>query len=257
MTSKNVLLMGVLLFLLLVTLCSAFFWDRYNPDIETVNPGQSETAVSPSSFHTNTMEESFVEEVPIRTIPKTNSSLTVSVPKEPLKKPSPGKTVIKEHPASIRNVHAEINATDTKHQIASDRNESLRQTPSVQKNPPVKGKTSPAQESGAKKKKIIIEPVVETKVLTVSRSGQLFRWDRPYLKDLARQLKEQKNLYVVLRTPHITDVKRRYMQHIRDYMVKLGINPKRIKMVTKAKATKVSLTETQNNHVELLLTERM
>ena len=258
MTSKNVLLLGSLLFLLLVTLCSVFFWDRYNTEIATVNltEPQTDTALTSSSMQPQSEEKHFVEEVPIQSmVARHVAQQAEKAPEQRAAVTSPSETTAPtttESPRTAQTKQPEVNTT----LLQKPSQQNMQSSPKVIQQPNTEKPSKVPKKQ--KQKRVIIEPVVDTKLLTVSPSGNLYRWDKPWLRDLARRIKSQKNMQVHLKTDHMTPLKRTYMQHIRDYLVTQGIDARRVIIVSEAnRSTNIVHTNTQNNQIELLLTERM
>ncbi len=248
MTSKNILLYGAMLFLLLVTLCSAYFLDRYNPLIHTVNIPQisdCEIATLPSG------EDPFIQSIPIDILSDTNltqpekrSDTNASLPaKAPVPRVIPAKidyTLVKkeEKAASSRT------KTPANHMTAA--------TVPPQKRIRTKSRKEP-------QKRIVIEPVVLTKTMQVSASGKLYRWDKPFLSDIVQKLKRDKNLYVTITSAHTGNADRRYIQNLRRYLISHNIpkNRIRIRIAPTKSRTKIIPSDSSGHTIELSLIERI
>jgi hypothetical protein len=275
MTSKNALLLWTLFWILLVTLCSVFFWDRYNTEIATVDlTTQKIGQTTPKTEG----EKRFVEAVPIRTVAESNLSKITAAPslKRHTTLPQPQAPKPKERErAQSTPPSAAVSAQPDRTKNAAQRRQPAQapekstdinripeiaaaSRPLTVKKPAQKPeKEEPTVRKKSKRDKIIIEPVTMAKMLTVSRSGALFRLDKPFLRDIAAQLRADKRLHVVLKGAAATAVTKRYMQHIRDYLIAHHISAERIELIGAPRHTEaIELTDQQSDRIELQLIER-
>lgn len=252
MTSKYILLLGSLLFLLLVTSCIAFFLDRYHPNLIVQMPGEEMplpvTQKRSQSLPSNENGDLFLHEIPIDTLEENASSQTApaAAPKTEVATSavSPAPTI--EHNATHRPSKSvksakEASSIPTKHttakQIAAKKGAEtsvpkqpgpVSERKAAPKAPTVKQKHHPKPLS-QKRQKVIIEPVLLVKSLAVSPSGRLYRWDKPLLEDVARLVKADRRRSVELKAASATRKSHTYLQHIRHYLINHGVPGNRIR----------------------------
>ena len=245
MTSKNILLYGTLLFLLLVTTCVANFLDKHNLEIRTIEY----QAVPQEEVQPVTEKDQFIQDIPIAALlPEKNTSQKETNTSFPSAK-SVEKILHKEKERN--NTVVFKTPTDTKaHTVVQKKVSAQRKKRVIKKKQPLKIVPS---------RKIVIEPVLITKTLSCSKSGKLYRWDKPFLQDIAQKAKKNRDLFVLLHSSHITPVKRSYLQHIRAYLIKKGVasNQIRIEVDTIEKSTAIVFSDKAKNNIELSLLERI
>jgi len=246
MTSKNILFIGTMLFALLVTSCVAYFLERYNPMIETVTYTQSEQRTftpviivpEPNATLPIPHEENLTTAAAIVT--EKNVTRPVILPKKVL--PEANKTV----PKISEPVATKINRKIVPKKQKPKRPAHVKYTK----------KTKPAVNN---KNGIVIEPVLMTKTLQVSRNGRLGNTAKALLRSVARKIKAGKDRYILLSTPGITAAKRGYLKQIKAYLLHKGVKPQQIKIkITRVKSGKKYVSsDTQKDTIELSLLERI
>lgn len=264
MSSKNLLLLGSLLFLLLVTVCSVFFLDKYNPLMQSVTESEPITT---------TPADLFPQEIPIATASQTvvNTSLPekniTTAPAEP-EVPAKHEANTTDQTPSLHTVAPKIDRT--KIPAATLRKPKIPEQPlpaiAESKTTPEKIKKRVIQpkystlEVTESSQSIYIEPVILNKTLHVSESGNLHRWDKTFLNDLAKRIKRGQNLILkVNATTPVTSQKRKYMQNIRRYLISRGVPSRKIKLIIlkRTKGHEIIITDNRKEKIELALIERI
>ncbi len=256
MSSKNVLWLGSLLFLLLVTSCIAFFIDRFNPQITAVSYSSAPSAHQPRD---KTAEDRFTEHVTIATMPEAEESNRTT-----LLSPQVPDTETKSKPLTVPAKAASSATAPRPVAPASQGKPPVQQHLKVpgtkprkqhKKTPPaavdLKIKTTPA---------LIVEPVLQSEMLTPSRSGKLYRRDRLKLSKIATRTLRNRELAIVLRSDRPpTPQMKRYLTNIVHYLRRYGLSEKRIRIEATSHATESGAVrfDKKNGKIELLLIERI
>ena len=255
MSSKNVLWLGSLLFLLLVTSCIAFFIDRFNPQITAV----SYRATPPiHQSHGNIAEDRFTEHVTIATMPEAEESNRTVLPA-----PHVPESETKSKPLTVPAKAASSAAATPPVAPASQRKPSIQQHLKMPGTKPHKQhKTTPSATVDLKIKTtpaLIVEPVLQSEMLTPSRSGKLYRRDRLKLSKIATRTLRNRELAIVLRSDRpLTPKMKRYLANIAHYLHRYGLSEKRIRIEATSHATESEAVhfDKENGKIELLLIER-
>jgi hypothetical protein len=276
MSSKNLLLLGSLLFLLLVTLCSVAFIERYNPLMQTVSDEDLVSEEIASKQDTPASADLFTEEIPIATTPQPpHTPLITEENISQIPQPTTSKletNVSVEDNLSSAPLHViapkidldKLSLTTTTHAMESNKTVRTihKSEPKVRKYRKRKQKrviTAPILQ----KDKIEIEPVILNRRLHVSTTGKLHRWDKTFLNDLAHRFKQNRRLLLELyTTTPVSAPTRIYMQNIRKYLIKHGVEAENIKLIVRKERKKRGIVITDDNHnkqksIELALIERM
>ena len=238
MTSKNILVIGLMLFMLLVTSCVAYFLERYNPMIETVTYAQEE-------------QRTFT---PVIIVPEPNATATLPAQAEENKTTAAAaiekNVTLPEANITIPKVSEPV-ATKINRKIIPKKQKPKRPAPVRHEK---KTKTVVSTKSG-----IVIEPVLMTETLQASRNGRLDNSVKALLRSVAQKAKAGKDRYILLTTPGITAAKRGYLKHIKAYLLHNGVKPQQIKIkITRAKrGEKYVSSDTQKDTIELSLLERI
>ncbi|RUM67014.1 MAG: hypothetical protein DSZ05_03350 [Sulfurospirillum sp.] len=246
MTSKNILFIGALLFTLLVTSCVAYFLERFNPLIQTlpyatpqqksykqvvIIPEQNTTvSLSGENDTSNAIIKTDIETVFADPVIKTEEQTETN------------RTIPKISQQIASRVDTKIIPKEEKRHRSIIVNQPKTQKPVI-----------------VRKKGIVIQPVLLSKVLNPSRSGQLYRTDKTLLQDIAHKMKRDKNLYIVLSTLGITPKKRNYLKSVKTYLLEKGVKPGDIKLEINREDNykKYVFSDRGKDKIELLLLERI
>ncbi len=236
MTSKNILFIGGLLFLLLVTSCVAYFLERYNPHIHNVvyRPSlqNEKPLVSPVEVSLGDIEEEerntsiLREQITILSKPATEeTNRSVPLPK--------GKTIATK--------------------VVQHKSVPAKKKRRTQK------KKSPLKYVIVPKRKVIIEPVLWTKELALSPTGRLRQSDKSILMKFAQRAKQNRELSILISTSAMDTKRRSYLRQIRSYLQNRGVLPRQIKIELnrEEREKKVVFSEQKRDKIELSLIERI
>ena len=248
MTSKNILFIGAILFLLLVTSSVTYFLDEYNPLIETVTYEQEEQhtlrppvviAQETNTPHMLPLEENRTAAI----VQEHNMTSALIQPKKTL--PEVNQTIPETSKPLLTKIERKIviipKREKTKHRV------------------PVKHVKKYKTSSLRKKSAVIIEPVVMTKTLQVSRTGRLNSRTKTLLRTVARKVKTGKGRYIRLATQDITAGKRNYLKELKSYLLHKGVSPGQIeiKITRTTNKKKYVFSDIQKNIIEFSLLERI
>ena len=242
MTSKNILLFGTLLLLLLMTVCSALFLDRHNPMLDAA---ASEETISNTMLNTLPQEELFIKQVPINTLPKkslTQHKVTVET-----------NISVSQHISKPKTIQNKI---DYNQSIKSQQTKNVKRTYTTQHQKIKTHITHPKLK--LPKKRILIESVLFSKNLTVSDNGKLYRWDTSLLLEVAKRIKNQNRLYIKLTTTTIGKKERVYLQNIRRYLLRQNVKKQQIKIIVEKHQSNTNFVQTIGRPtIELAIVERI
>ncbi len=272
MSSKNLLLLGSLLFLLLLTACSVFFIDRYNPLMQ--NDMRYEPIMEEGTQLQDSDTGRFSETIPIATETEgtaehtgTESDVTQSQQQQHETSPQTEANLSHPAPPALRTIAPEIDLSrvpEADEMRARQQSAGEKRVHAAARSVKRKKRIAQPKRSGMKPDRsggaILIEPVLLEKALTISPGGGLYRWDRTFLSDLADRMKRNRtlSLKVVTATPVATE-KRVYMQNIRRFLIDRGVAPQRIRLIVqkRRKRSPVVITDNREESVELVLIERI
>jgi hypothetical protein len=271
MTSKNILFLGSLLFVLLVTSCVAYFLEKYNPMFSTVSPASAEEVALQEITVPVEIEQvapkAFDGKIDIDTITPEKNITIAPIPESIQKMPKPStqeiavqkeqnRTENEKNQSNIKeNIKPILIATKINKEIIPKKQIKKVQKPNIKKVTPKK-KIMPAPKT---KRKIIIEPVILTRTLNPSLKGSLSYEDKLFLQNIAARAKRNRDLSVLLSTSDITPEKRKYLQKIKAFLKQKGLTSKQVKIeINREKREKKFLfSEQKTDKIELSLIERI
>ncbi len=257
MTSNNVLWLGMLLFLLLVTSCVVHFIDNYNPHIQQITHIQSDSLERSSN-------DPFSKDVEIDTfigdeLQKGLEKLTIPASKIYISDMNDSNKNILSTDLKTQNSSISVKSEQPPLKIANKIDKKIipKKEKTVKK-APKKIKTVKKPKKVKKVRKISIESVILTKELYPKHTN-LVTMERTFFNDIIKRVKNDENLFIKINCGHITPKMRRYLQKIVAYLRKNGLKSSQIKIVTEKLKNKQNIVETngRNDFMELSLIERI
>ncbi len=246
MTSNNVLWLGMLLFLLLVTSCVVHFIDTCNPNLTQIAQIESKPPedLQIDPFSKDVQIDSFIgdelqkglENLTIQSVNNDkNETNETNITKIPIKKEQP--------PIKIPN--------------KIDKNIIVKKEV---KNEKTKKRKKVLKEHVLKRdKRLLIESILKTREFFITKNAKLAKDDKRFLNKIAKTVKSDSSLIIKIKTAHITPSIRKYLQQIVKYLKDKGLKSSRIEIITESSKNKKNIVKINNkkNSVELLLTERI
>ncbi len=255
MRSDNVLWLGMLLFLLLVTSCVVHFIDNYNPHIQRVVHVQNNSS-------TQSVDDPFSKDVQIDTFIG-----------DELQKGLESLTIPKSNNTSEVNITENISISDiVQSSVKIDKKEQqnikipnkidkniIPKKEKISKKPIYRKKIVQNRQNSKKNQKIFIQPVIITKDFYLRRDKKLIGDERAFLKSIAKRVLNDNSLFIQINTGYITPLKREYLQQISRYLRKNGLKTSQFEIITEKTKNKQNIVEpdSKNDFIELLLIERI
>ncbi len=247
MTSKNILWLGSLLFILLTTSCIAWFIDKHNPEIKHVDYQTSTNntiQIQTDPFAKDVQIDEFIGkhikeeiahiEIPVTDTIENNTSTPKKVQKKQEKKPVLIATKIDK---SIIPVSTKI----------SQKKALIKKIPSVDKK--VHYNTP---------KQFEIEPLLATMQLDIAKDTTLHTKQKHLLNSLIHKAKQHPNAHLKIELSKLSYTNKTYLKAIKRYLQKRGISARRIHTKIATSAYPIQIVKIHHNDsVEISLIERL